>query len=317
MPAINSRGYFAEPWDTVKLHAEIFKHVHGRTFGRISKFVATIAIVGAGIYIVQKIRAEKRRKNRQQQSRAKKDVVILHQFPRGLYAPSISPFPLKLETYLRMANLKYENDFTDFIGPKGKSPFITFNGEDIADSQLIIEFLNSKLSIDLNAKLSDVDKSVAHAFRIMIENYTYWGGALHRWVFDRNQTIMKISRWPFPWNFMAYHVVNKHMRKSSWYHGIGRHSEEEIMKMLKQDLQAISVFLGKKAFFMGDEPCEVDCAVFGYLGQLVWNFPGTVLEDFVNGEFSNLKDYCFRMKERYWDDWDSCLDPPRPRALLQ
>jgi hypothetical protein len=28
-----------------------------------------------------------------------KDVVILHQFPRGLRAPSPSPFPLKLETW--------------------------------------------------------------------------------------------------------------------------------------------------------------------------------------------------------------------------
>jgi hypothetical protein len=28
-----------------------------------------------------------------------KDVVILHQFPRGLRCPSPSPFPLKLETW--------------------------------------------------------------------------------------------------------------------------------------------------------------------------------------------------------------------------
>ncbi len=28
-----------------------------------------------------------------------KDVVILHQFPRGLRAPSPSPFPIKLETW--------------------------------------------------------------------------------------------------------------------------------------------------------------------------------------------------------------------------
>jgi len=33
-----------------------------------------------------------------------KDVVILHQFPRGLRAPSISPFPLKLETWYFVFN---------------------------------------------------------------------------------------------------------------------------------------------------------------------------------------------------------------------
>lgn len=37
-----------------------------------------------------------------------KDVVILHQFPRGLNLPSISPFALKLETYLRMAEINYQ-----------------------------------------------------------------------------------------------------------------------------------------------------------------------------------------------------------------
>lgn len=35
-------------------------------------------------------------------------MVILHQFERGKHTPSISPFPLKLETYLRMTGIPYE-----------------------------------------------------------------------------------------------------------------------------------------------------------------------------------------------------------------
>ena len=34
--------------------------------------------------------------------------VILHQCPRGYYTPCIAPFSLKLETYLRVANIPYE-----------------------------------------------------------------------------------------------------------------------------------------------------------------------------------------------------------------
>jgi hypothetical protein len=37
-----------------------------------------------------------------------KDVVLLHQLDRGIFTPSISPFPLKLETYMRMAGISYE-----------------------------------------------------------------------------------------------------------------------------------------------------------------------------------------------------------------
>ena len=35
-----------------------------------------------------------------------KDVVILHQFPRARFCPSPSPYPIKLETFLRMHNIK-------------------------------------------------------------------------------------------------------------------------------------------------------------------------------------------------------------------
>jgi hypothetical protein len=37
----------------------------------------------------------------------KKQVIILHQFSRTSKAPSPSPFPLKVETFLRMNKLEY------------------------------------------------------------------------------------------------------------------------------------------------------------------------------------------------------------------
>ena len=36
------------------------------------------------------------------------DTVVLQQVPRGTRAPSRSPFPLKLETYLRLAQIPYQ-----------------------------------------------------------------------------------------------------------------------------------------------------------------------------------------------------------------
>jgi hypothetical protein len=37
-----------------------------------------------------------------------KDTVILHQVPRGLSAPSASPFVLKLETWFRISGIPYQ-----------------------------------------------------------------------------------------------------------------------------------------------------------------------------------------------------------------
>ena len=40
-----------------------------------------------------------------------KDVVVLHMFDRFDQAPNPSPYPLKVETFLRMADIKYVTDF--------------------------------------------------------------------------------------------------------------------------------------------------------------------------------------------------------------
>lgn len=37
-----------------------------------------------------------------------RDTVIHHQMGRGPYAPSMTPFAVKLETYLRMARIPYQ-----------------------------------------------------------------------------------------------------------------------------------------------------------------------------------------------------------------
>lgn len=107
--------------------------------------------------------------------------------------------------------------------------------------------------------------------------------------------------------------------------GMGKHSPEEVEDMVKKDLAAISLYLGKKLiscgyqllvpefhyhhsciyfhplsrlgynirlistgekpFLMGKEPSEVDCTVFGFLAQLKWNYPGSPYETMLEGRF--------------------------------
>ena len=71
-------------------------------------------------------------------------MINLFQFHPCWNVPSASPFCIKLETYLKMANLKYQNQYLDDPrkAPKGKLPYITDNDITIADSGLIIDYLN-------------------------------------------------------------------------------------------------------------------------------------------------------------------------------
>ena len=66
------------------------------------------------------------------------------QFPVSPQMRTISPFALKLETYLRMNKVNYEPIYTLRFSKKGQIPYIELNGEQIADSNIIISELEKR-----------------------------------------------------------------------------------------------------------------------------------------------------------------------------
>ena len=64
----------------------------------------------------------------------------------GVPFSSSAPFPLKLETWLRMTGLDYEAVIENNIGkgPKKKTPWIEYGELRMGDSELIIEHLRTK-----------------------------------------------------------------------------------------------------------------------------------------------------------------------------
>ncbi|ODM89037.1 hypothetical protein Ocin01_17645 [Orchesella cincta] len=237
---------------------------------------------------------------------APKDKLILHTLWRCKPMPSISPFGLKLETYLRMAKIPYELDTKNPSGPKGKLPWITYQGVHLADSQLCIEYLNKKFDISLNKSASKEQLAAARACRIMLEDHFLWGLVQYRFVDNINalSQLMKI-----PGLFKLILPIRSYQLKQRLVNqGIGKHSPTEIYQMTEADLHTASAVLGNKKFFGGDEPCEEDCALFGCVAQAIWGSPGSSFERLCEGELKNLKEYCERMKDLYWADWEQCRD---------
>ena len=60
------------------------------------------------------------------------------------------------------------------MSPKKKSPWITYNGVDMGDSQLCIEFLMKEFNVDLSSHLSPLEKSQARAYLKLNEESMRW-----------------------------------------------------------------------------------------------------------------------------------------------
>uniref|UniRef100_A0A0B7AYA7 Thioredoxin-like fold domain-containing protein n=1 Tax=Arion vulgaris TaxID=1028688 RepID=A0A0B7AYA7_9EUPU len=232
------------------------------------------------------------------------NTVVLYQWPRGPYAPSASNFPLKLETYLRLANISYVNYFSIHRSPKGKVPFITYNGELVSDSQFCIEYLNKKLDRDLNKSLTKEERAVAKAIQVMVEEHLYWVMVYIRWIYDKELKIVTLG---VPNVKSSKNAFRRYVHQMLHSQGFGRYTTDEIVHILLSDLQALTDYLGNKPYMMGQTPCEVDCSVFGLLSQFIWNIADDICQNLVQDKFPSLYSYCLRMKEKAWPDWDDCI----------
>ena len=237
-----------------------------------------------------------------------KDVVYLIQFPCVPKARTISPFSLKLETWLRLHKIKYENIYTMKFGSKGQIPCIELNGEEIPDSNVILDKLETHFKIDLIGNNSD--KAVAHAVTVMLENHTAKAGFYWRYGHNMEEFVAKNCALTFPKRTVKIWKLFQPMgtKVGTYFHGLGRHSLDEIIHFSCQDIQAISNLLSDKKFFLGDEPSRIDCTIFGHLVQFLFipmDFPQ---KKFMHSNCDNLIKYVDRVKNVFWSDWDMMCD---------
>jgi glutathione S-transferase len=237
-------------------------------------------------------------------------MITLYTAPSFEELPSLSPPCLELETWLRMAKLPYEKVIitaqTFELAPKGKIPFIDYQGKLIGDAFLIVEMLKQTEGIDLDAGLTPVERSISLAFRRMIKENTYWGAAEHRFGIEENcqryrvlvaqalfpETPLEVSE-PFAEEFC------KTMRSQMQAHGIGRHTHEEISQIICADFQALSDFLADKPFFMGDQPTSLDATAYGYIGTFIQPRYESPIVDYLL-RCSNLCQHYERMAQQFF-----------------
>lgn len=235
------------------------------------------------------------------------DAIILHQFSRPKSgAPSLSPFCLKMETYLRMVDLPYKNYFDGKLSPQGKMPWIEYNREQVFGSEFIIDFLEERLGTSLNKSLTPHEVAMSRAITKMVEEHFYWTIAYCQWVdnLEETQEMLSVSG---PLSDTLKWILSRLnggiVKREMYGHGIGRFSKEEVYALMEKDMRTLATLLGNKKYLMGSRITTVDATVFSHLAPAMWTLPGSRPEQLIKGELINLAMYCERIRRRYWPEW--------------
>jgi glutathione S-transferase len=231
--------------------------------------------------------------------------VRLYQPSRAFGLPNPSAFCVKLETYLRMAEIPYEIAGGDpREAPKGKVPWIDDDGHVLGDSTFIIEYLKSKHGDPLDGRLTPREQAEGHAIKKLVEESLYFISSYSKWAEDDGFEIYSAELFAgMPEEQLKYvpEMVRKRALEKLEAQGIARHSREEVYSLGIQDVAAFGCLLGDGPFLFGEHPTSFDASAFGVIGNLKDGpFAGPVQDEIRSTE--NIANYIDRIRHRYFAD---------------
>ena len=238
-------------------------------------------------------------------------MIKLYQYTAAWGLSDISPFVTKVDCYLRMVKLPYEQINLPAMElaktSKGKLPIIEDRGRKIADSDFIMEYLKATYGDTLDTSLTPRERAAALALRRMMEEGLYWSAIIQmRWKEEANFALYRpvlytVVDLPQDQRDSAVNQFREGILQEFHGQGMGRHTAEENYALARADMTALSGYLGERSYFMGEEPTSLDATAYAWLVHILWvPFQGPVKEYAVS--LPNLVAYCHRMKEQYYPE---------------
>lgn len=233
-------------------------------------------------------------------------MIRVHTFSnlfQGL--PAGGPFDLKLLAWLNLAGIPYEHRFQDDTrkGPKGKNPWIELDGEPIGDTEIIIQRLGARFDVDIDAGLTPEQAAIGHAWRRTFEEHFHQVFEWELLVHPAGAAFMRafvVGQMPPVIGSIAFNMMGRGMAKQLHARGIARHTPDVIEAKGRNDIDALSAFLGDRRFLVADKPVVADAAVFGQLApMMVWPMETPVARHLRS--VPNIVAYCERMRTLCFD----------------
>ena len=229
-------------------------------------------------------------------------ITLYGSFPAfGL--PQASPFVMKTEVQLKMAEIPYrvERGFPA-DGPKGKIPYIVEADNKIGDSTFIRDHIEKSFGIDLDRGLTPEMRARSWAIERMVEDHLYWAIVYFRWMDDANFASGPahfFDAMPSDLRDEARQKARSTVAANLHGQGLGRHTRGEIADLGCRSLAALAGLLGNKAFLMGPSIAAVDAAAFSMVASASAPIFSSPLKDFVE-DSEILKDYRRRMLREFY-----------------
>jgi len=242
-------------------------------------------------------------------------IARMHTFRTTPHVYNVSPFAIKVESFLRINKIPFEVVYDNKFSKKGQIPWIELNGEQVADSNVIIPRLKKVFQVDPDSVYSKEQLAVAHSTLRMLEEHTAQIGFYYRYglhmqelydaldipgrLFKAQESCMGSVVSYFWRRFQP-----KQTKKKTKLRGLACHSDEELWSFSFDDLRAMSDYLGDKRYFLGATPSTIDCAIFGHLSQFLFIPIGFPQKAYMQENCPNLIEFVDRFKAEYWPDWE-------------
>jgi len=210
---------------------------------------------------------------------------------------------MKLLVWLKLTGIPHKIVETINQGPTSQWPWVYINGEVIADSSNIIDRLSVQFKADLDAHLTQHERSVALAFQRLTEDHLNNVMVYYRWLVPAgwNQWKANFNTIPWPIRLVVAPMIRKQVRKKLTATGIARFPYEVALERAKKDVDALADQLGKNPYFGGSSPATLDCSVYGLFYQILSQpVADSPLADYVRSKQPILEKYVERMNAKLY-----------------
>lgn len=215
---------------------------------------------------------------------------------------NVSPYCVKAEMLLKSLDLPFKltEEADPRKAPKGKLPYLIADGEKIADSELITEYLNKLTDGQVYKNLTPNQSAQGLAISRLCEDHLYWLMVASRWLDDAwwpnvvegfFQVAPKLVRG------LVANGARKQVRQTLALHGLGKHNMDEQKGFAQRDLQALENLVPSSGFLFGDTPTIYDFTVAGLMTGIYDNQPATWLTTLAQ-PYKTLYNYTERVQEK-------------------